>query len=105
MISFFDNGLWVDGADYGYTPESRRTEIQKSIENVQITNEETGEVTIEQKEVESEVEIVTPAIGRADCIHVEYQEIPAGKTPVLHQTKKGFEVEFIEIAPPTLQDN
>lgn len=61
MISFFNTGTWVDGADYGYTPE--HTEKQKRIENqrkIEI-NEETGEEEVKYEDVEIEIDVVVPA--------------------------------------------
>lgn len=106
MISFFDNGLYVEGADYGYTPE--HTEARKRIENQKkiVTDEETLEETVVFEDVEVETFVVVPATGREDCIHVEYQEIPPGHTAVLTKGKKGYEVEFVPVetqteAPPS----
>lgn len=89
-ISFFEDGNYVDGVDYGYTPQKTETKTfiigyEKKIEK----DEETGEEKeIEVAITEEREEVTEPEKGRKDCIFVYPEDLPAGHKAILIKEKK-----------------
>lgn len=103
MISFFQDGSHIIGADYGYTPATKEKETvivgyEKAIEK----DEETGEEKEVDKAITAERITPIPARGREDCIFVADIEVAPGYTPRLVQEEDG--TYSVEIDPPPTQE-